>query len=55
MSCLLCHSGGVGRTACFIVIDSMLERVKHENSVDIYGHVTVLRSAAQLHGTNGGK
>ena len=37
-------SGGVGRTACFIVIDSMLERVKHENTVDIYGHVTVLRT-----------
>ncbi|XP_020616069.1 receptor-type tyrosine-protein phosphatase delta-like [Orbicella faveolata] len=36
--------GGVGRTACFIVIDSMLERVKHENTVDIYGHVTVLRT-----------
>ncbi|XP_022803027.1 tyrosine-protein phosphatase Lar-like [Stylophora pistillata] len=37
-------SAGVGRTACFIVIDSMLERVKHENTVDIYGHVTVLRT-----------
>ena len=44
MSCLLYHSGGVGRTACFIIIDSMLERVKHENTVDIYGHVTVLRT-----------
>lgn len=37
-------SAGVGRTACFIVIDSMLERLKHENTVDIYGHVTVLRT-----------
>ncbi|KAK2569595.1 Receptor-type tyrosine-protein phosphatase delta [Acropora cervicornis] len=35
---------GVGRTACFIVIDSMLERLKHENTVDVYGHVTVLRT-----------
>ena len=34
----------MGRTACFIVIDSMLERVKYENTVDIYGHVTVLRT-----------
>lgn len=37
-------SAGVGRTACFIVIDSMLERLKHEDTVDIYGHVTVLRT-----------
>ncbi|XP_067028665.1 receptor-type tyrosine-protein phosphatase delta-like isoform X2 [Acropora muricata] len=37
-------SAGVGRTACFIVIDSMLERLKHENTVDVYGHVTVLRT-----------
>ncbi|XP_076346267.1 tyrosine-protein phosphatase Lar-like isoform X2 [Tachypleus tridentatus] len=37
-------SAGVGRTGCFIVIDSMLERLKHENTVDIYGHVTCLRA-----------
>lgn len=29
---------------CFIVIDSMLERMKHEKSIDIYGHVTCLRA-----------
>ena len=37
-------SAGVGRTGCFIVIDAMLERIKHEKSVDIYGHVTLMRS-----------
>uniref|UniRef100_A0A1B0GN65 Uncharacterized protein n=1 Tax=Phlebotomus papatasi TaxID=29031 RepID=A0A1B0GN65_PHLPP len=37
-------SAGVGRTGCFIVIDSMLERMKHEKTIDIYGHVTCLRA-----------
>lgn len=34
----------MGRTGAFIVIDSMLERIKHEKTVDIYGHVTCLRA-----------
>ncbi|XP_078264458.1 protein tyrosine phosphatase receptor type Fa isoform X8 [Rhinoraja longicauda] len=37
-------SAGVGRTGCFVVIDAMLERVKHEKTVDIYGHVTCMRA-----------
>ena len=37
-------SAGVGRTGAFIVIDSMLERIKHEKTIDVYGHVTCLRS-----------
>lgn len=37
-------SAGVGRTGCYIVIDTMLERLKQEKSVDIYGHVTCLRA-----------
>ncbi|KAM5148665.1 receptor-type tyrosine-protein phosphatase F isoform 2-T5 [Mantella aurantiaca] len=37
-------SAGVGRTGCFIVIDAMLERVKLEKTVDIYGQVTCMRS-----------
>ena len=34
----------MGRTGAFIVIDSMLERLKHEKTVDVYGHVTCLRA-----------
>ncbi|XP_034743204.1 protein tyrosine phosphatase receptor type Db isoform X21 [Etheostoma cragini] len=37
-------SAGVGRTGCFIVIDAMVERIKHEKTIDIYGHVTLMRS-----------
>ncbi|XP_046715582.1 protein tyrosine phosphatase receptor type Fa isoform X11 [Silurus meridionalis] len=37
-------SAGVGRTGCFIVIDAMLERMRHEQAVDVYGHVTLMRS-----------
>ncbi|XP_043941363.1 receptor-type tyrosine-protein phosphatase F isoform X4 [Protopterus annectens] len=37
-------SAGVGRTGCYIVIDAMLERMRHEKSVDIYGHVTCMRA-----------
>lgn len=43
-SSALLLSAGVGRTGCFIVIDAMLERMKHEKTVDIYGHVTCMRS-----------
>ncbi|CAB1317189.1 unnamed protein product [Coregonus sp. 'balchen'] len=35
---------GVGRTGCFIVIDAMLERIRHERTADVYGHVTLMRS-----------
>ena len=42
--CVCVFSAGVGRTGAFIVIDAMLERVKHERTVDIYGHVTCLRA-----------
>lgn len=42
---LIVHcSAGVGRTGCFIVIDAILERLRHEQTVDIYGHVTILRA-----------
>ncbi|XP_035383962.1 receptor-type tyrosine-protein phosphatase S isoform X2 [Electrophorus electricus] len=37
-------SAGVGRTGCFIVIDAMLERIRHEHTVDVYGHVTLMRA-----------
>ena len=37
-------SAGVGRTGCFIVIDALLERMKFEKTIDIYGHVTLLRA-----------
>ncbi|KAK1792090.1 hypothetical protein P4O66_001868 [Electrophorus voltai] len=35
---------GVGRTGCFIAIDAMLERVRQEKTIDVYGHVTLMRS-----------
>uniref|UniRef100_A0A8C5NDK1 Receptor-type tyrosine-protein phosphatase delta n=1 Tax=Gouania willdenowi TaxID=441366 RepID=A0A8C5NDK1_GOUWI len=42
---LIVHcSAGVGRTGCFIVIDAMTERIKHEKTLDVYGHVTLMRS-----------
>ena len=41
---ILIFSAGVGRTGAFIVIDSMLERIKHEKTIDVYGHVTCLRA-----------
>ncbi|XP_060038056.1 receptor-type tyrosine-protein phosphatase S [Erinaceus europaeus] len=37
-------SAGVGRTGCFIVMDAMLERLRPERSVDVYGHVTLMRA-----------
>jgi len=37
-------SAGVGRTGAVIVIDAMLERLRHDKTVDVYGHVTCLRS-----------
>ena len=43
---MLVHcSAGVGRTGTFIVIDTMLQRLMHEEEmVDIYGHVSLLRT-----------
>ncbi len=40
-------SAGVGRTGCFIVIDSQMEKICSEDQVDIYGHVTCLRAQRQ--------
>ncbi|VDN15868.1 unnamed protein product [Dibothriocephalus latus] len=37
-------SAGVGRTGAFIAIDAQLERMKHENSVDIFGTVSRMRT-----------
>ena len=37
-------SAGVGRTGVYIVVDSMIERTKHERTIDVYGHVTCLRA-----------
>jgi len=37
-------SAGVGRTGAYIVIDAMLDRVKKEETVDVYCHVTCLRA-----------
>ncbi|KAK3696715.1 hypothetical protein QZH41_013070, partial [Actinostola sp. cb2023] len=37
-------SAGVGRSGTFIVIDAMLDRIKAENTVDIFNYVAHLRS-----------
>jgi netrin-G3 ligand len=37
-------SAGVGRTGAFIVIDAMLDRIQELDTIDVYGHVSVLRS-----------
>ncbi|XP_057298434.1 receptor-type tyrosine-protein phosphatase delta-like [Hydractinia symbiolongicarpus] len=37
-------SAGVGRSACYIAIDAMLERVKRDSMIDIYGYVTMMRT-----------
>lgn len=37
-------SAGIGRTGAFIAIDIMLERLRHERTVDIYECVTQLRA-----------
>ncbi|XP_065658260.1 receptor-type tyrosine-protein phosphatase S-like [Hydra vulgaris] len=36
-------SAGVGRSACYIAIDAMLERIKYDNMIDIYGYVNMMR------------
>merc|ERR1719204_2598812 len=37
-------SAGVGRAGCFICIDAMIDRIKHENTIDVYGQVTCMRA-----------
>ncbi|XP_077973840.1 receptor-type tyrosine-protein phosphatase delta-like isoform X3 [Styela clava] len=37
-------SAGVGRAGCFICIDVVLERIKNEKVVDVYGQVTCMRA-----------
>lgn len=37
-------SAGVGRTGTFMVVDSMLDRIKAENTLDIYNFVAYLRT-----------
>ncbi|ESO02753.1 hypothetical protein HELRODRAFT_157165 [Helobdella robusta] len=36
-------SAGCGRSGVYIVVDSMLDRIKHSRTFDVYGHVTCLR------------
>lgn len=36
-------SAGVGRTGSYIVIESMLKRLRNEETIDIYGYTTHIR------------
>ena len=41
-------SAGVGRSGTFIVLDSMLERMKVEDSLDIYAFICEMRKKRAL-------
>ena len=41
-------SAGVGRTGTFITLDYMLERIKHEQSINVYEYVSGLRKQRVL-------
>ena len=41
-------SAGVGRTGTFITLDYMLERIKNEQTINIYEYVTSLRNQRVL-------
>ena len=46
---LLVHcSAGVGRTGAFLVLDSMLQRIKTEENINIFEFVTRLRAQRVL-------
>ena len=45
---LLICSAGVGRSGTFIAIDIELQRIKHENVVDVYNCVCRLRFCRDL-------
>ena len=43
--CISTAIAGVGRSGTYIVIDTMLERLKNgDDTLDIYGHVSLLRT-----------
>ena len=41
-------SAGVGRTGAFIVIDSMVERIKHEKTIDVYGNFELFNQSQRV-------
>lgn len=43
VTCAICRSAGVGRTGTFIALDQLLQQIRQEDEVDIFGLVLGMR------------